>query len=74
MGNTTYIISNMWNSISGVDTRLHFRFNIICGVAVKVRGLQKKSGNFVIGEGGGGQNCCWVGGQFFRTSSFFSSS
>ena len=28
-------------SISGLDSRYHFRLNISCGVAVKVRSLQK---------------------------------
>ena len=41
-------------------------------MAVKVRGLQKKSGNIVIGEGGA--KLLLGGGQFYRTSSFFSSS
>ena len=42
MGNAAYIISIMWNSISGLDTWYHFRFNISCGVAVTVRSHQKK--------------------------------
>ena len=36
------IIFIMLNSISGLDAWYHFRFNIIFGVAVKVRDLQKK--------------------------------
>ena len=46
MCNAAYIIFIMWNSISGLDTWYHFRFNISCGVAVTVRGHKKKSGNF----------------------------
>ena len=33
MSNAAYIIFIMWNSISGLDTWYHFRFNISCGVA-----------------------------------------
>ena len=40
MGNATYIIFIMQNSISGSDTWYHFQFNINCGVAVKVRSHQ----------------------------------
>ena len=32
----------MWNSISGLDTWQHFWLNLSYGVAVKVRGQQKK--------------------------------
>ena len=46
MDNAAYIIFIMWNSISGLDAWYHFRFNISCGVAVTMRGHQKKSGNF----------------------------
>merc|ERR1711954_319070 len=46
-----YIIFIIWNSISGLDTRYHFRFNISCGVAVMMRGQQKK--NQVIFNGRG---------------------
>ena len=42
MCNAAYIISFMWNSISGLDTWYHFRFNISCGVPVKVRCHQNK--------------------------------
>ena len=42
MGNAAYIISIMWNSISGLDAWYHFRFNISCGVALTLRGHQKK--------------------------------
>ena len=42
MGNAAYIIFIMWNSISGLDAWYHFRYNISCGVAVMVRGHQKK--------------------------------
>ena len=46
MGNAAYIIFIMWNSISGLDSWYHFRFNISCSVAVKLRSHQKKySGN-----------------------------
>ena len=41
MGNASYIIFIMWNSISGLDTCYHFRLNISCGVAVTVRSHQK---------------------------------
>ena len=45
-----YVIFIMWNSISGLDTCYHFRFNISCGGAVTVRSHQKKiSGNFLRG-------------------------
>ena len=37
-----YVISIMWNSISGLDTCYHFRLNISCGVAVTVGGHPKK--------------------------------
>ena len=42
MGNAACIIFIMWNSISGLDTWYHFRFNISCGVAVMVRSHQEK--------------------------------
>ena len=42
LGNAAYIIFIMMNSISGLDAWYHFRFNISCGVAVTVRGHQKK--------------------------------
>ena len=41
----------MWNSISGLDAWYHFRFDISFGVAVTVRGHQKK--NQVIFKGRG---------------------
>ena len=40
MGKAAYIISIVWNSISGLDTWYHFRFNINYGVAVTVRSHQ----------------------------------
>ena len=40
--NAAYVIFIMWNSISGLDTWYHFRFNISCGVAVKVSSHQEK--------------------------------
>ena len=42
MDNAAYIMFIMWHSISGLDTWYHFRFNISCGVAVKVRSHQEK--------------------------------
>ena len=42
MCNAAYVISIMWNSISGLDACYHFRLNISCGVAVTVRSHQKK--------------------------------
>ena len=42
MGNATYIIFIMRNSISGLDAWYHFRFNVSCGVAVMGRSHQKK--------------------------------
>ena len=42
MDNAAYIISIMWNSISGLEASYHFQFNISCGVAVTVRSDQKK--------------------------------
>ena len=50
MGNAVYIIFIKWNSISSLDTWYHFRFNISCGVAVKVR---KIPGIFLQGGEGG---------------------
>ena len=41
MDNAAYIIFIMWNSISGLESWNHFRFNISCGVAVTVRSHQK---------------------------------
>ena len=67
VGNAAYITFIMWNSITGLDAWYHFRFNISCGVAVKVRGHQNKSGNFL---GSGGQKN-WGEGKFLRLSSFF---
>ena len=52
MGNAAYIIFIMWNYISGLDTWYHFRFNISCGVAVKVRSHQEKFDINVYREGG----------------------
>ena len=46
MGNATYIIFIMWNSISSLEAWYHLRFNISCGVAVTVRSHQTNSGNF----------------------------
>ena len=40
MCNATYLISILWNSISGLESWNHFRFNISCGVAVTVRSHQ----------------------------------
>ena len=57
-----YVISIMWNSISGFDTWYHFRFNISCGVAVKVRGHQKKFQTIFLGEGA---KTNWRGGANF---------
>ena len=51
MGNAAYIIFSMYNSISSLDSWYHFRFNISCGVVVKVRSHKKKSGKFLIGGG-----------------------
>ena len=42
MDNAAYIISIMWNSISGLEAWYHFQFNISCGVAVTVRSDKKK--------------------------------
>ena len=53
MGNAAYIIFIMWNSISGIDTRYHFRFNISCGVADKVRSHQEKFQVTFLWGGGG---------------------
>ena len=55
MGNAVYIMFIMWNSISGLDTWYHFRFNISCGVAVKVRSHQEKFQVIFlrVGDGGG---------------------
>ena len=41
MGNAVYIMFIMWNSISGLGTWYHFRFNISSGVALTVRSHQK---------------------------------
>ena len=53
MGNAAYILFNMWNSISGLDAWYNILFKINCGVAVRVRGHQKK--NQVIFKGGEGK-------------------
>ena len=53
MDNAVCIISIMWNSISGLESWNHFRFNISCGVAVTVRSHQKISGHFLRGVEGG---------------------
>ena len=42
MGNATYNISIMWNSISGLDAWYYFRFNINFSVDVMVRSHQQK--------------------------------
>ena len=42
MDNAGYIISIMWNSISGLEACYPFKLNISCGVAVTVRSHQKK--------------------------------
>ena len=42
MGNAAYIIFIIWNSISGLDGRFCFQFNISCGVAVTERSQQQK--------------------------------
>ena len=42
MDNAAYIIFIMWNSISGLESWNHFRFNISCGLAVTVRSHQKR--------------------------------
>ena len=42
MDNAAYIMFIMWNSISGLDAKYHFRFNISCGMAVMGRSHQKK--------------------------------
>ena len=50
-----YVIFIMWNSISGLDTWYHFRFNISCGVAVKVRSHQEKFQVIILRGGEGGR-------------------
>ena len=55
MGNAAYIISTMWNFISGLDTWYHFQFNISCGVAVKVRSHQEKNQVIFVWGGEGGR-------------------
>ena len=55
MGNAAYIIFIMLNFISGLDVWYHFPFNISCGVAVKVRGHQKKNRVIYKRRGGGGK-------------------
>ena len=47
LGNATYNIFIMINSISGLEAWYHLWFNISCGAAVKVRGHRKRnSDNF----------------------------
>ena len=53
LGNAAYIIFIMLNSISGLDAWFHFQFNISCGVAVTVRGDQKKIQVIYRGRNGG---------------------
>ena len=66
VGNAAYIISIMWNSISGLDAWYHFRFNISCGLAVMGRSHKKISGNYLRGGERGKKG----EGQFLRSSSF----
>ena len=40
MGNASYFIFIMWNTISGLDAWYYFRLNVSCGVAVTVRSHQ----------------------------------
>ena len=54
IGNTTYIIFIMWNSISGLESWNHFRFNISCGVAVTVRGHKKNKTQVIFQARAGG--------------------
>ena len=68
MDNAAYIIFIMWDSISGLDTWYHFRFNISCGVAVKGRSHEKKSVNFL--RGGEGAKKIWRSSSFLRSSHF----
>ena len=42
MGNAAHILSIMRNSISGLDAWYYLRFNISCGVAVRVKSHQQK--------------------------------
>ena len=79
MGNAAYIIFIMWNSISGLDTWYHFRFNISCGVAVKVRSHQEKFQVIFSWGGEGDKIKIWrdrpifKGAFVFRSSSFLMS-
>ena len=73
MGNAAYIMFIMWNSISGLDASYHFLFNISYGVAVTVRGHQKKIQVIFKGRGGGKKKFGGEG-QFLRSFSFFRSS
>ena len=41
MDNFVYIIFIIWNSISGLESWNHSRFNISCGVAVTVKSHQQ---------------------------------
>ena len=79
VGNAAYIIFIMWNSISGLDTCYHFRLNISCGVAVKVRSHQEKFQVIFSWGGEGDKIKIWRDGPIFkgvfvfRSSSFFMS-
>ena len=51
MDKAVYIMSIMWNSLSGLDAWYHFRFNISCAVAVMGRSHQQKFRVIFFGEG-----------------------
>ena len=68
MGNAAYIIVITWSSISGLDTLYHFRFNISCGVVVRVRSHQEKFQVIVLPGRKGGRNFFGGKGQFSRMS------
>ena len=71
---TAYIISIMWNSISGLDTWYHFQFNISCGVAVKVRSHQEKFQVIFSWGGEGDKIKIWRDGPIFKGVFVFRSS
>ena len=74
MGNAAYIIFIMGNSISGLESWNHFRFNISCGVAVKVRSHQEKFQVIFLWGGEGDKIKIWRDGLIFKGVFVFRSS
>ena len=65
--NKLQLIFIMWNSTSWY----HFRFNISCGVAVKVRSHQEKFQVIFLWGGKGGRKLFWRGEPIFKVVFIF---